>query len=109
MNTITLATLHEATAQEVFDQAARHLLTQGQQSLSAYGICVYRNNGGLKCVVGCFISDDEYNPAFEGRLWEVLAEEEEVPFAHSFLLANLQDIHDSDPASWMHRLAMRTM
>lgn len=36
---ITLATLHEATAQQVFDQVARHLLTQGQKSNDERG-CV---------------------------------------------------------------------
>jgi len=44
---ITLKTLPQATAQEVFDQVARHLLTQGKKSISENNqYCMYRF---LKC------------------------------------------------------------
>ena len=41
---ITLATLSQATEQEVFDQVAVHLMTQGEKS-STGATCRYRWNG----------------------------------------------------------------
>ena len=73
---ITLKTLHQATLQEIFNQAANHLLTQNEKSkgliihnaIPELGIaessnisCKYRNKEGLKCAIGVFISDEEYN------------------------------------------------
>lgn len=64
---ITLATLAQATEQEVFDQVARHLLAQGVQStmMRLDGVsttCQYRGEGGRKCAAGALIGDDEYRP-----------------------------------------------
>ena len=65
---ITLKTLGKATAQEVFDQVATHLLTQNERSLDGAS-CSYRNCDGLKCAAGCLISDDEYDNQMEGIDW----------------------------------------
>ena len=55
------------TLQEIFDQAATHLLTQRQQARdSAHGACAYRTEAGLKCAVGCLIEDKYYRQAIEG-------------------------------------------
>lgn len=54
-------------AQEIFDTVAKHLATQGCQSLSATGDCSYRGERGLKCAVGILISDEEYTPFMEGN------------------------------------------
>lgn len=56
---ITLSNLHEATAQQVFDQAALHLLTQNRKSKEDTK-CAYRTKEGLRCAAGCFISEEEY-------------------------------------------------
>ena len=73
---ITLKTLPQATAQEVFDQVAKHLLTQMKKSVAkraaesasdSKDYCMYRGFDGTKCAAGCLISDDEYKPEFEQK------------------------------------------
>jgi hypothetical protein len=91
---ITLKNLHEATAQEVFDQVKNHLITQGEQSLNSGGLCLYRNANGLSCAAGCLISEEEYSPNFETNLWGDLIKKDLVPSAHSDLIGELQQIHD---------------
>ena len=90
----------------MFDQAARHLLTQGSKAEDSY-ICKYRrelNDGTiLKCAVGCFIADYEYKPIIEGELYgykyfnEFLGFEGKAP--HFSLLRRLQRLHDNYPVS----------
>ena len=104
--TITLATLHEATAQQVFDQVAKHLLTQRRKSLAALSNpdlsgCAYRGDGNLKCAAGCLISDDEYDSDFEGEYWGGLVKLRKVPESHKALIDKLQAIHDErDAGDW---------
>ena len=92
---ITLKTLPQATAQEVFNQVARHLLKQNAKSV-VWGEetrCKYRHEG-MKCAAGCLIGDDEYLPYFEGRLWDNLANTDKVPNNCVSLIGQLQKIHD---------------
>ena len=52
---------------EQFDLVAKHLLTQGSQSLAADGrSCMYRGENGTKCAIGVVIADEFYDPSFEG-------------------------------------------
>ena len=88
---ITLATLPQATEQEVFDQAAKHLLTQNTKSTVGDVNCRYRGENGLMCAAGCFISDDEYDPEMEGEIWQELIL---APNKHKELINDLQIIHD---------------
>lgn len=97
--TITLATLPNATAQEVFDQVARHLLTQKERSV-ADEKCLYRAPGGLKCAAGCLIGDDEYRPSMEDRKWRSLVEAGIAPGRHEALIGDLQQLHDSHFFQW---------
>lgn len=94
---ITLKTLHKATAQEVFDQVARHLLKQNEKCIivSSNGdeSCRYRH-GDKKCAAGCFISEDEYKAEFETHRWKRLVEWGYVTSEHDDLICRLQDIHD---------------
>lgn len=102
---ITLATLHQATAQEVFDQVATHLMSQGEKSErdSALG-CAYRE-GNLKCAAGCLISDAEYQPGFEGKDWGYLVESGCVPAIYKDLISDLQTCHDDDDEDgWLKEL-----
>lgn len=106
---ITLATLDQATPQEVFDQAKNHLLTQNKKALrllnSGDTRCAYRSPDGLKCAAGCFIADDEYVSNMEGMLWGTLVGYLEYGFAHFELIADLQSIHDQcDPLQWVESL-----
>lgn len=105
MNTpITLATLHTATAQEVFDQVATHLLTQAKRSNTTDGMCAYRGVNGLKCAAGALIADDEYDERIEGVSWARLVSSEldengnpmpVTPEAHCDLIQDLQALHDA--------------
>lgn len=107
---ITLKTLPQATAQEVFDQVERHLLTQNALSLRDESIssCAYRSARDLKCAAGCFIADDEYGAQMEGRRWTDLVDTGAVPSAHSGLIRTLQIVHDcTDVQMWPH--ALRTV
>jgi len=85
------------TMQEAFSIVESHLLTQEQPSIEE-GQCKYHYNG-LKCAVGCLISEEDYTPILEGvcvanlpesllekiigRDWETLD-----------MLSELQDTHD---------------
>ena len=101
---ITLKTLPKATAQEVFDQGAAHLLKQGVRSVSGGGSCRYRGIQGRKCVGGCYIADDEYERRMEDISWDGLIHQTlktPVPRKHAKLIRALQRIHDEDePSYW---------
>lgn len=102
--TITLHTLPDATAQQVFDHVATHLLTQNERSMSVGGVCRYRH-GIFRCAAGCLISDAEYDaigPAkVENRCWQTLALERLVPSHHRELISALQSTHDNcEPEDW---------
>lgn len=102
--TITLKTLSQATAQEVFDQIVNHLLTQNKQCENNESKCMYRS-GNLKCAAGCLIADDEYNSDMEGHSWYSLVYNEIVPETHRDLINSLQDIHDIwKPDIWKSKL-----
>lgn len=105
---ITLANLHEATAQQVFDQVATHLLTQNEKSVDRTERgpeCVYRSYKGLQCAAGCLISEHEYNPGMENNQWDDLAHSGIVPSDHKELIMELQCVHDTELAyNWEHSL-----
>lgn len=117
---ITLATLADATAQEVFDQVAKHLLTQNKVSVAESGACQYRNEG-LKCAAGCLIGDDEYEIEMDldgypaglkqginviGSSWDDLILRGLVPTTkHDCLIGQLQILHDGiNPRNWHNNL-----
>lgn len=106
---ITLKTLPQATAQEIFDQVAKHLLTQNKVSRTVNGFCMYRGEDGLKCAAGCLIADDEYDiemdSARKGGSWGTLVIHRFVPVEHADLIESIQRVHDSNgPAVWRERL-----
>lgn len=94
---VTLANLKDASAQQVFDQVASHLLTQKAKSVTASG-CAYRGDNGLMCAAGCLIADSEYNPEFDSSLggtnWVALVNGGQVPTKHEQLIDSLQTVHD---------------
>lgn len=106
---ITLASLPTASAQEVFDQVARHLLTQNRQAKNTHGNCRYRYRplhdceNVLKCAAGCLIDDSEYQESFEGWAWCDLPN---APKKHVALICALQVIHDNrEPEIWKEELS----
>ena len=102
---ITLATLQEASAQEVFDQVATHLLEQKKKAADGNDVCSYRADGGLKCAAGCLIATEEYLEEFEGINWNGLVDTARVPATHKLLIGDLQYLHDhTAPDTWQARL-----
>lgn len=105
---ITLKTLEKATAQQVFDQVAKHLIAQNKRSvLLKLGGCAYRGEGGTKCAAGCLIADDEYASNWEGSSWGDLVKAGCVPRNHEALIYELQYLHDltvDDAPYWIKRL-----
>lgn len=118
METITLATLPNATAQQVFDYVVAHLRKQGRKSAlgaiereGGQASCQYRmtaNDGTvLRCAAGCLIADSEYIAAREGSSWAYLSgvydkadiiiplKETRVPNQHALLIKSLQHVHDN--------------
>lgn len=95
---ISIKTLSSASAQDVFDHVAKHLMTQKEQSLGRTSLgdvfCLYRNPRGLACAAGCLFADNEYHRKFEGNTWDTLIQRGDVPGDHSSLIYQLQGIHD---------------
>lgn len=96
---ITLATLAQATEQEVYDQIVGHLRQQGEKSVNPvlYTRCLYRNINGLKCGAGDLIADNEYSPEMDNvGDWLHLISAKLVPDTiHNDLIMDLQNSHDS--------------
>lgn len=104
---ITLATLAEATEQEVFTQVKNHLISQGGKSIvKDYPhqnslTCMYRGSEGRKCAAGALIADDEYKPEMERKSWEAMIRDFNYSRNCVFLIAELQAIHDNiEPCLW---------
>lgn len=95
---ITLATLAEATEQQVFDQVATHLKKQNARSVRpGSNTCVYRSPTGLMCAAGCLIAESEYSSEFDneyGLSWFELVSASVAPRTHSNLISGLQSAHD---------------
>ena len=112
---ITLKTLPEASLQDIFNQVAKHLLTQNAKSqrISNVGksFCAYRGEEGRQCAIGCLIADEEYKFAMDGSgdtSFMGLAIAGYFPTVkrkRANFLRRLQFIHDShDPDKWEERL-----
>lgn len=122
---ITLATLVVASLQDIYDQAATHLLTQMKkcQTKNDVGdyVCTMRSDpddldNSLACAFGYFISDEEFtsrrdaalaagcsDPNRLGIYWWV----GEPSWDRSNLLQDLQKVHDNhEPAAWTAELAL---
>ena len=57
------------TLQEIFDKVKVHLLAQGKPAVDwVTSQCRYRAPDGLKCAVGCLITDEAYTPDIEGTV-----------------------------------------
>lgn len=108
---ITLATLPQATAQEVFEQVANHLIKQNAKSIDTLNkekLCVYLDKStGNKCAAGCLIADSEYNYHFENNTWYHLIVNYKIPNNHAELITRLQRIHDKyEPHEFKEKLIL---
>ena len=107
---ITLENINEVTLQQIFHQAARHLLQQNKKSQekvgNVTGICLYRS-GELMCAAGVFISDKDYTYGFEGEYIDRVVNRliYNITSDKLKLLRRLQIIHDScTPREWSSKL-----
>lgn len=101
------------TEQELFNRVKTHLLNQGAKAEtdeSTHGIkmCQYHAESGLKCAVGCLITDEVYRPSMEGldltdrELWDALLDSGiDMGGKTLSILGMLQNVHDSNyPSDW---------
>ena len=101
------------TALEVFNKVSEHLLAQNEQALDGNWECVYRNETGLKCAVGCLIKDEFYFENLEytglsrtGPIAKALKKSGVVMTREMLdLLQRLQKLHDhKEPEAWKEEL-----
>ena len=65
-----LKSVNSITNQELYDRVCMHLMKQGRPAVESRGdakVCRYRTKDGLKCAIGCLITDEYYRPSLEGR------------------------------------------
>jgi hypothetical protein len=62
---ITLTNIMSSPQQEIFDECSEHLLKQNRKSIAESVGCLYRDDNGLTCAIGCFITEEEYDPNME--------------------------------------------
>lgn len=108
------------TPQAIFNFVSKHLLEQKERAIKDNGEgCQYHASNGLKCAVGCLITEKAYNPVIEGRsldsfggplkedpLFKVLrASGVSLEQKNLELMSALQIIHDVEPPStWRSKL-----
>jgi hypothetical protein len=108
--------------QELFDTVATHLLKQNKQARERYSegvqsVCQYRTSDGLKCAVGCLITQAVYDATGEFIEGETLEADEVQNAVHDSLgrdltleefrlLQDLQSMHDccEDSSLWPYKL-----
>lgn len=98
--------------QESFNHICRNLIAASAPSVYRDDTieetkCQYRGEDGAKCAVGWLIPDDLYNPHMEGktvlRLFVDHPELQEEPTFKawtSYLLCELQEMHDNAAVEW---------
>lgn len=101
---VTLNTLDQVTAQEVFNHVVRGLKAQKyKQSLNCPdgSFCAYRGTDGRKCAAGLCMTDAEKaaierwkGASIEGQNWYGLYLNDLVPAHHYKLIKDLQSAHD---------------
>lgn len=85
--------------QMIFDTVAEHLAKQGHRAIDHAGTCRYRYDDGAKCAAGCLLSDDEYVPEMEGRMFGTIGGRKDIEWPerllpHRHLITELQRAHD---------------
>lgn len=110
------------TRREVFERVKAHLLAQGKAAKvsvpktwaeGSETRCCYRTGDGLKCAVGCLITDEAYHDGLEGNysLSPVVLDALRVSgidvsdMRMVAMLHELQNVHDGmDPTVWASEL-----
>lgn len=106
---------------EIFLKVKIHLLSQNQKSLDCAikvacnsASCMYRGMNGLKCAVGCLISDEFYDkdlengsvgPEVMGAVCKSLGIDSQYDELLRIMLQRLQTVHDQNkPEYWDREL-----
>ena len=55
------------TYQDIFTTVYNHLIKQGVRAVDKGDACVYRAENGMKCAIGCLITDAAYDMEIEAR------------------------------------------
>lgn len=102
---LLLSSISNLTKKEVFLKVKEHLLLQKERSwLPDHSGCAYLGEGGLKCAVGCLMTEEELNNlTHEDQTREVhkLIRLDKMDKTHQILLSRLQEIHDlRQPHEW---------
>ncbi len=109
MKRITFHNLAKASAQQVFDFVAAHMLKQNKQCKEG-DRCRYRVETGkhkkvLKCAAGCLIPRKDYQKRMEGKGWDWVSVSLDLQNPHCNLIQSLQRIHDGNtPDTWKKKL-----
>ena len=101
---------------KIFYKVHKHLLKQYEKSESKYVGCKYRSDNGLRCAVGCLMTDDIYDSSLEGSnlgdirvrqaLTPIVGVNYELRLLKLDLLHRLQEVHDNEPVEhWKRGLA----
>ena len=89
----------KTTEQSIFNRVVKHLRKQKVKSWSKnHGCCVYRDEHGNKCAVGCLITDKEYTVDMEEKSVYPLNDANLLPkrlINFISLLCRLQNVHDN--------------
>lgn len=94
------------TSDEVTKLGVIHLLIQGKKSMREFEgvrspLCVY-NGGDVCCAAAPFIP--EYHEKLERKTWSSLQAKNLVPGGHTFVMIDLQQLHDRfQPNEWARR------
>lgn len=109
---MNLTTINNYSLQEIFDFVSNHLLTQNErcvnENIAETFSCNYKSEKGLKCAVGCLMSDEEYDVKLEGYgVKDDKFDKFNISEDRKDLLSTLQIIHDTTiPDSWKTELEM---
>ena len=91
----------QGTKQEVYNYALKHFAQQQQRAILSNGDCRYRTKNGLKCVIGAWMSDEDYKPEFEDTAISALISSGvisvKIPDVNddTVFLQDLQEVHDT--------------
>lgn len=96
--------MSEMTKQHMFDMAWTGLKEQGFERSVEGGSCKYRSYGGLKCAIGHCLSDEDYNPEWEGSSGDFVSVR--LGWGLGSFANKLQQIHDFayTPEEMQHNL-----
>lgn len=104
------------TKRQTFNKIKKHLLEQGEPAVTESGHYLYHSKDGLKCAVGCLISEDDYERSFERFKEEHLIDHVGAKKLEKILnvkltsettdmLNDLQSVHDNvQPKNWKRSL-----